>query len=587
MRHRSRPTSVAVASSLLVGLVACGGGGGSEMDTSMPVGVSLAKKVPTPPPDKVITAESCNSSVLGSSISPAQIGEPVSAVTLNDWTWVAAAGAVPAYCRVTGSMAPIDPTAPAINFRVALPSTFSHRYVQVGGGGMNGSIPGLTGGPGSGTPPYLARGWAVAGSDSGHSFADGNNWAVNDEAMKNLGYMQMKKTRDAAWVLMQRMYSAKPSFAYWVGGSQGGREGLTVMKKYPADFNGIVVTVPIVNFSTLMLAPELLRIQEKPLANWVTQAKRTAIVTEMMRQCDGLDGLQDGVINNYQACRAIFDVNQGAPGRQPWAAKRCPGNVDPNPADTTANACLTDGQISTLHFKHTRYQFATPLAFGTRSFGMWLPSTDPGGSGLIEPRRYRGQEGADANAPVHSHLGIAGVTGFLFQDLTANPLDYVEGGSLNARRIEISEHLDATHPDLTSFFKQGGKLISVIGTDDSLASPGAQLDYYQSVLDRMGREDVDRFARLYVMPQGGHGLTGQTYSVNGEGTAIPRVAIPNDFDRVGAMVNWVEKGVEPPMAATVTSGARSLPLCSYPAFPRYLGGGLPTTSAGSYECTQP
>ncbi len=44
---------------------------------------------------------------------------------------------------------------------------------------------------------------------------------------------------------------------------------------------------------------------------------------------------------------------------------------------------------------------------------MWLPSTDPGGFGLIESRRYRGQEGAAPDAPVHSHLGIAGVTGFL------------------------------------------------------------------------------------------------------------------------------------------------------------------------------
>lgn len=148
---------------------------------------------------------------------------------------------------------------------------------------------------------------------------------------------------------------------------------------------------------------------------------------------------------------------------------------------------------------------------------MWLPSTDPGGFGLIESRRYRGQEGAAPDAPVHSHLGIAGVTGFLFQDLTANPLDYVEGGALNARRVEISEYLDATHPDLTSFYKQGGKLIVTVGTNDSLASPGAQLDYYQSVIDRMGRDAVDRFARLWVMPQGGHGLSGNAYNVNGLG----------------------------------------------------------------------
>ena len=66
-----------------------------------------------------------------------------------------------------------------------------------------------------------------------------------------------------------------------------------------------------------MLAPEFIRIHEKPAANWVTRAKVNAIRGEFMRQCDGLDGLADGIINNYVACRAIFDVKQGANGRHP------------------------------------------------------------------------------------------------------------------------------------------------------------------------------------------------------------------------------------------------------------------------------
>ena len=93
-----------------------------------------------------------------------------------------------------------------------------------------------------------------------------------------------------------------------------------------------------------MLAPELIRIQEKPLANWVTPAKVNAIRGEFMRQCDKLDGLADGIINNYPACRAIFDIKQGKKGRDPWAAKRCAGKRDPDPEDTSAKACLTDGQ---------------------------------------------------------------------------------------------------------------------------------------------------------------------------------------------------------------------------------------------------
>src|SRR6266513_2793239 len=104
--------------------------------------------------------------------------------------------------------------------------------------------------------------------------------------------------------------------------------------------------------------------------------------------------------------RAIFDMSQGEPRRNPWAAKRCPNNVDPNPADTSAAACLTDGQISTLKMVYSRYLFSTPLANGVKSFGMWVPNTDPSGSGLILPTRYRGQEGAAEDAPMHTHLGV-------------------------------------------------------------------------------------------------------------------------------------------------------------------------------------
>ena len=163
----------------------------------------------------------------------------------------------------------------------------------------------------------------------------------------------MKKTHDAAMVIIERALGKQPRFNYYIGTSQGGREALTVARRIlPAGSDGVAANVPIVGFSTLMLAPELIRIHEKPLANWVTPAKVNAIRGEFMRQCDGLDGLADGIINNYMACRAIFDVTQGARNRRPWAAKGCPNNVDPNPDDTTAAACLTDGQISTLQFTY-------------------------------------------------------------------------------------------------------------------------------------------------------------------------------------------------------------------------------------------
>ena len=605
-----------------------------------------------------ITASDCTVEKLGTMIPTDKIGEPVRRVTLSSPSWTAETANSPAYCRVDGVMDPVDTstTSRPINFGVALPAQWNRRSVQMGGGGMNGTVPGLTGG---GPTSLLARGVVTYGSDSGHQAGFGlaggggrgagrpgqppaggpptgappagtppgpgiagfpprggappqpgapggappaiagrgdgrpggprlggpgpaDDWALNDEAMANLGYMQMKKTHDAAMVIVERLYGSRPRYNYYIGSSQGGREALTVAQRYPADYDGISATVPIVGFSSLMLAPELIRIHEKPAANWVTAAKVNAIRGEFIRQCDSLDGLADGIINNYMACRAIFDVTQGKKGRHPWVAKRCPDNVDPNPADTTGAACLTDGQISTLEFTYSRYPFATPLAHGTKTFGMWVPNTDPSGSGLIANTRYRGQEGAADTAAAHSHLGVLGVTGFLMKNLAANPLDYVEGGPLNARRLEISRILDSTNPDLDAFQKRGGKMIVTIGTNDTLASPGAQLDYYQSVLDKMGRRSVDRFARLFVMPQTGHGLSGSTYTVDGTGKTIPATPIPNRFEQTQLLFDWVEKNVTPPTSVVVTAGNRSLPLCSYPTYPRYAGG--PTENASSYRC---
>ncbi len=544
---------------------------------------------------RIITPADCSTAKLGSSIPVSAIGEPVSGVTLDSPRWVEAGRNLPAYCSVNGSMAPVDrsPTAKPINFQVAFPSTWSGRAAQLGGGGMNGSIPGLTGNP-------FGQGFVTYGSDSGHqaggagagggrgglaagrgaNATNPDDWALNDEAIRNLGYMQLKKTHDAAMVLIERMYGGRPAFNYFIGSSQGGREALTVAQRYPQDYDGVAANVPIVGFSSLMLARALNRIQEIPLDHWVTNAKVNSIRGEFMRQCDKLDGLVDGIINNYMACREVFDVKQGQPGRHPWSAKRCPENKDPNPADTSSNACLTDGQIATLEWVYSRYP-ASVISNGA-TFGMWLPNTDVSGGSIIANTRFLGQEGAGATAGKYTWMGQLGVTGFLMKNLDANALDYTESKYAERRR-ELSLILDSTNPDLSAFQKRGGKMIVAIGTNDTTAPPGEQLDYYKSVIDKMGRSNVDAFARFFVLPQTGHGLTGTNYTTDGDGKPQEARQVPSTFDRVKLLVDWVEKGVAPGKSIVVTGGGRSLPMCSYPEYPKYNKG--PADAAESYECS--
>jgi len=137
---------------------------------------SPAAQAVHPAASVTISAAECTTDRLASSVPTSAIGEPIRSVTLAAPQWVDASSGVPAHCRVNGSVAPIDTssTARPINFSVVLPATWSRRAAQLGGGGMNGFVPNLTGGgPGASGPSLLERGFATYGSDSGHQAAFG------------------------------------------------------------------------------------------------------------------------------------------------------------------------------------------------------------------------------------------------------------------------------------------------------------------------------------------------------------------------------------------------------------------------------
>ena len=210
---------------------------------------------------------------------------------------------------------------------------------------------------------------------------------------------------------------------------------------------------------------------------------------------------------------------------------------------------------------------------------------DMSGAALLVSKRYKGQDGATPDAPMHGTGVSLGVTGMLMQDLSANPLDYIEGGKYNARRLQLSEWLDSLNPDLTAFYKHGGKLMITIGAMDTMASSGTQLDYYQSLIDKMGAATLEKFARLYVSPQGGHGLSGNKFELNGEGKETGGSAVPSDFDQFGMLREWVEQGKAPGMSVTAKANGSgdTMPICSFPEYAKYVGGDA--GKASSYTCT--
>jgi feruloyl esterase len=106
----------------------------------------------------------------------------------------------------------------------------------------------------------------------------------------------------------------------------------------------------------------------------------------------------------------------------------------------------------------------------------------------------------------------------------------------------------------------------------------------------MGQKKLDLFARLYVVPQAGHGLSGRSYKMNGDGETVEvkNIPAPNSNDKIDMIISWVEESNAPAKTLVVNSEGRigvkpegkGYILCSYPNYPRYVGG--PQDQVSSY-----
>jgi feruloyl esterase len=98
----------------------------------------------------------------------------------------------------------------------------------------------------------------------------------------------------------------------------------------------------------------------------------------------------------------------------------------------------------------------------------------------------------------------------------------------------------------------------------------------------MRQKKLDKFARLYVVPQGGHGLSGRSYKINGDGDtiAVKNIPAPNYNDKMDMIISWVEEGKAPAKTLVINTDGRiglkpegkGYLLCSYPNYPKYTGG---------------
>ncbi len=512
------------------------------------------------------TQASC-ATLSGTTIAASAIGLPTKGADVKSSTLVLATEAGNAngeYCKVLAAIHPVDPTAPDINIEVNLPSTWNGKALQFGGGGYNGTL--VTGlnqapfGPVTGSPP-LGQGYVTLGSDSGHAgqTADGS-FALNDEALVNFGGDQLKKTHDAALALIRTRYGKAPRRFYFTGNSQGGHEGFLVVQRWPQDYDGVIATHPVYNFTMLQTDGNHLAkaVYANGGAGWLNPQKVALLQNAVMSACDGLDAASDGVISNVAACQSTFKVS----------SLRCAGGTD------TGDTCLSDQQIAVVNTVNSRFNLGFAIQGGISSFARWpiLEGADwPGLFGFGTRSTPSSPPTPVADFGLHV-LADPMVRFFVTKDPQVNSLTY-DPGAHAARLQTVSNLVDASAVDISAFKKRGGKMLFMHGTVDSAVTPYNSIDYYDRLVKQFGQSSLDGFVRFYMVPGFGHG-TGQFVA---------------SWDSLGTLEAWVEKG-KAPGALVVTdakqgNNRRTRPMCVYPAWPKYSGSG-DINAAGSFTCVK-
>lgn len=457
--------------------------------------------------------------------------------------------ALPAFCRVTGS---IRPTADSdIRFEVWMPETgWNGRFQGVGNGGFAGSLS-LS----SMAVPVL-RGYASATTDTGHTGGDAS-WAVgHPEKVIDYGYRAIHEMTVTAKAVITAFYGSAPKHSYFSSCSNGGRQALMEAQRYPGDYDGIISGAPANHFTHIVagFAWNQLALLQDP-ASYIPAAKMAALEKAALTACDARDGVADGLIDNPPLCR--FD----------------PGTLLCSGADS--DSCLTAPQIATL-----RKIYAGPkTSQGKQVFPGFVPGGEGGAGGWPGWINGTGREKA--------------AQFFFFTQMFSNMVaenpawDYRSFRmDTDLRRIDekLGPILNATDPNLKPFLDRGGKLILYHGWCDAALTALNTIDYYKRVVAKVGSKKAASAVRLYMVPgmqhcSGGPGPD-QFWGLNGT---------PSDaqHDLTKAIEAWVEKGQAPAAitASKVASGKvlRTRPLCPYPQLARFQGAGS-VDDAASFAC---
>lgn len=431
---------------------------------------------------------------------------------------------MPSHCRVSAVLHPSSDS--HIEMELWLPKEWNGNFQGVGNGGFAGSI------SYSAMVAALLEGYATASNDTGHKGGNALFGIGHPEKIVDYAYRSVHEMTVTSKILIREFYGKKPNLSYWNGCSTGGRQGLMEAQRYPEDYDAVIAGAPA-NYHSHLHASDLavaVPILKNPERN-VPRGKLEMLNRAVMDACDYLDGVKDGILTAPHQCN--FDP----------ASLLC--------QEEDSEECLTQPQLDAVKSVYAPVKFTSGeiiypgKAMGSEMTWMMFNSTQP--------------------SPVS--LGTFHLT---FQDAEWDWRTF-DIDRDTALADEKTGFINAIDPDLKAFKARGGKLLLYHGWNDFGISPDNTVNYYLSVLSKMGPGQED-WLRLFMVPGMGHCRGGDC---------------PDQANYMGVMERWREANIAPDSitAYHVTDNRVDMtrPLCPYPQVAIYTGRGS-TNDFENFTC---
>jgi feruloyl esterase len=419
------------------------------------------------------------------------------------------------------------PTADSdIRIEVMIPvaGAWNGKYVQVGNGGLAGSVPEAA------IKLRADSGFAAAGTDDGHA---GNGrtavWALHHpEKVVDFGWRSLKETTEASRQLIVAMKGEPAKRRYFVGCSLGGREALIEAQRFPRDFDGIVAGATA-NYNTLGYGGRayMQQVLAKP-GGYLGSEQLQLLQDAALKQCAG----GGTFIRDQAACH--FDP----------ASLKCKAGQAP---DSARGGCLTAPQVA-----------SAKAIYGGRVVGgkSVFPGYEPGAEAVRGGWQAwnTGTEQSKWTESAGHAMGSQFMKYLVYDDPAFDFLKMDTGAKYDRDRQKLSKIMDAMDVDLTPFASHGGKLIQYHGWNDPAIAPRGSIRYHDAVEAKTPK--ADGFYRLYMIP-------GMLHCQGGNG--------PNTVDWLGLLDRWVEAGEVPKQVTASSPSGETQMLCPYPGVARKSG----------------